>query len=325
MSSTLHLGRRGICLLILLLMPVALHAQSYEAAVFGDMPYVRNEADRATYLPRYHALLEQIGSAPVEFAVHVGDYTTGPFCGDSTVELRYREFQNFGRPLIFLFGDNDWTDCARGGFDPLERLAKLREVFTRGETSLGHVPIPLHRQSSDPRYARYRENVRWVKGRELYLGLNLPGSHNNWGRSEQPSQEYVQRNAANLVFLRESFELAARDSMRGVVVFIQANPGLNTLPEDRDPEMLRGFTDFLRELQAQTVAFGRPVVLFHGDTHYFRIDKPLVDERGHVVPNFTRVETFGHPNYYWVKLIVDPADPDLFRFRLMSPPGGVRE
>ena len=80
--------------------------------------------------------------------------------------------------------------------------------------------------------------------------------------------------------------------------------------------MMRGYEEFLRELQRLTVEFGRPVVLFHGDTHYFRIDKPLVDERGHVIPNFTRVETFGHPNYYWVRVRVDPDDPDLFTFRL---------
>ena len=305
-------------LLLLLSAPAALDAQSYDVAVFGDMPYVRDEASRAFYLPRYHRLLEAIGSAPVEFAVHVGDYTTGPFCGDSTVQLRYGEFRDFGRPLVFVFGDNDWTDCARGGFDPLERLEQLRQVFTQGNESLGRTRIVLQRQSENPQYAKFRENVRWVRGRELFVALNLPGSFNNWGRSAQPSAEYLERNAANLAFLRESFALAERDSSRGVVIFIQANPGLNSLPEERGAEMTRGFDDFLRELQQLTVSFGKPVVLFHGDTHYFRIDKPLVDGHGHVVPNFTRVETFGHPNYYWVRLRVDPADPDLFSFRLMG-------
>jgi hypothetical protein len=310
--------QRWLLSLVLCSVPAAAHAQSYDVAVFGDMPYVRDDASRAFYLPRYHGLLDAVGSAPVEFAVHVGDYTTGPFCGDSTVELRYREFQNFGRPLVFTFGDNDWTDCARGGFDPLERLEKLRQVFTQGNESLGRTRIPLQRQSDQPPYAKFRENVRWTRGRELYVALNLPGSSNNWGRSAEPSAEYLERNAANLAFLRESFALATRDSSRGIVIFIQANPGWNSLPEERNPEMTRGFDDFLRELQALTITFRKPVVLFHGDTHYFRIDKPLMDGHGHVVENFTRVETFGHPNYYWVKLHVDPADPELFSFRLMS-------
>jgi hypothetical protein len=310
--------QRSLFVLLLCSAPAVVRAQSYDVAVFGDMPYVRDAASRAFYLPRYHALLEAVGQAPVEFAVHVGDFTTGPFCGDSTVNLRYQEFQNFGRPLVFLFGDNDWTDCARGGFDPLERLEKLRQVFTRGNESLGRSRIALQRQSDHAQYAKFRENVRWTHGRELYVALNVPGSSNNWGRSAQPSAEYHERNEANLAFLRESFALAARDSSRGVVIFIQANPGLNSLPEERGPAMTRGFEAFLSELQAQTMVFRKPVVLFHGDTHYFRIDKPFMDGRGHVVANFTRVETFGHPNYYWVKLHVDPTDPELFSFRLVS-------
>jgi hypothetical protein len=40
-----------------------------------------------------------------------------------------------------------------------------------------------------------------------------------------------------------------------------------------------GFTDFLNVLEAETIAFGRPVALMHGDTHYFRIDEPLFDSK----------------------------------------------
>jgi hypothetical protein len=35
------------------------------------------------------------------------------------------------------------------------------------------------------------------------------------------------------------------------------------------------------------------VVAVHGDSHYPRIDKPLLDADGRRVQNFTRVETFG--------------------------------
>ena len=31
--------------------------------------------------------------------------------------------------------------------------------------------------------------------------------------------------------------------------------------------------------------------------------------------NFTRVETFGGPNSHWVRVIVDPKDPQLFSYR----------
>ena len=304
-------------LLMLLAAPSTSRAQGYEFAVFGDMPYVRDDAQRAFYLPRYHKLLEGLDKTNAEFVVHLGDYTTGPFCGDSTVNLRYREFQSMQKPLVFVFGDNDWTDCARGGFDPLERLEKLRQTFTQDDFTLGWKKLRLTRQSADPRFAKFRENVRWTMGEEMYVALNMPGSWNNWGPDpNQPNNEYVERNAANLEFLRETFALAMRDNKRGVALFIQANPGLNSLPEERTAVMTRGFDDFLTELYKLTAAFGKPVVLFHGDTHYFRIDKPLVNAEGHALPNFTRVEAFGHPNYYWLTVKVDPADPELFSFRL---------
>ncbi len=35
-----------------------------------------------------------------------------------------------------------------------------------------------------------------------------------------------------------------------------------------------GFHDILSKLRSMTIAFERPVVLVHGDSHYFMIDKP---------------------------------------------------
>ena len=77
-----------------------------------------------------------------------------------------------------------------------------------------------------------------------------------------------------------------------------------------------GFNDLLALLERETIAFARPVVLVHGDTHYFRIDKPLVSSVSHRrLENFTRVETFGNPDSHWVRATVDPRDPQVFTFR----------
>lgn len=305
--------RRVLVGLVLLLcaLPVAGSAQNYSVAVIGDMPYVLNETDRQIYLPRYHKLLSTLDSADVAAVVHVGDYTKGPFCGDSVVNERFGEFSRSKHPFIFTFGDNDWTDCARGGFDPLERLAKLREVFTQGDVALGRTALPLVRQSSNPQYAKFRENVRWTLGNELYVALNLP-SGNNMGKGDAPGHEYVERNAANLAWLRESFDVARRENRRGIAVFIQANPGLDRVPWSRKSNDLRPYQEFNVELQKLAVAFGGPVLLVHGDTHYFRVDKPFLDAAGAVIPNITRVEGFAHPNYHWVRLRVDAADPNVF-------------
>ena len=79
-----------------------------------------------------------------------------------------------------------------------------------------------------------------------------------------------------------------------------------------------GYSDFLKALKTETVAFGKPVVLMHGSTHYFRIDKPMF-EKGHgfgrMIENFTRVETFGNPESHWVRVIVDSKDRNVFTYK----------
>jgi hypothetical protein len=39
--------------------------------------------------------------------------------------------------------------------------------------------------------------------------------------------------------------------------------------------------------------------------------------------NFTRIETFGWPDTHWVRVTVDPANPQLFRFKAEIVPENV--
>ena len=73
---------------------------------------------------------------------------------------------------------------------------------------------------------------------------------------------------------------------------------------------------------AVVMLHGRPALLMHGDTHYFRVDKPLFRSwepdttgLGRQIENFTRVETFGFPEAHWVRGIVDLNDPQVFIFK----------
>jgi hypothetical protein len=148
----------------------------------------------------------------------------------------------------------------------------------------------------------------------VFAGFNVPGGANNFG-----NPEFALRNEANVVWLRESFARATNPRILGVLLVIQANPHYD-LPRTNQNRL--GFNAFLDALEEETVAFGRPVVLVHGDTHYFRIDQPMVSQHSRRrVEHFTRVETFGNPDAHWVRGTVDPRDPNLFRFR----PEHVRE
>ena len=59
----------------------------------------------------------------------------------------------------------------------------------------------------------------------------------------------------------------------------------------------------------------------HGDSHYFRIDKPFLNAFGQRLENFTRVETFGdnqangNNDVNWLKVLVDPRSREVFAYQ----------
>jgi hypothetical protein len=278
----------------------------FDFALIGDVPYTPHQTTNL-----FPNMMRELNAANLEFVVHDGDIKSGDTpCSDEVFEARRRDFDSSAHPFILIFGDNEWTDCARAanGFDPVERLERLREVFARGDQSLGRRKLPLARQSNEPRYAKFRENVRWEMGGVMFVGLNVPGSLNNFGKPE-----FAERNAANLAWLKESFAFAKIENARAIMIVIQANP----IPERGSTNRVHaGFRPLMEALIEETVAFQKPVVLVHGDTHYFRIDKPLVSPKSRQrIENFTRVETFGNPDVHWLRVTVDPRDPEVFTFR----------
>ena len=82
-----------------------------------------------------------------------------------------------------------------------------------------------------------------------------------------------------------------------------------------NPHDFDAYPDYIDELRRLTEPFAGQVVLVHGDSHYFKIDKPLNTPAGGVLANFTRVETFGARNTHWVSATIDPDDPNLTDFR----------
>lgn len=55
-------------------------------------------------------------------------------------------------------------------------------------------------------------------------------------------------------------------------------------------------------------------MLAMGDTHIFRVDKPLYDG-GQLVEHVTRVEGFGEDQVHWVRIEVYPDSSDVFSVR----------
>ena len=281
--------------------------RQFDFALIGDTPY---DALQETNL--FPNMIEELNQAQLAFVAHNGDFKSGSSpCTDECFEARARQFATIRPPFVFIFGDNEWSDCGRvktNAFVPEERLEKLRALFTQGDVSLGQRPMPLLRQSQTPAFAKFRENVRWVDGRVVFAGLNVPGSDNHFG-----TPEFGPRNAANIAWIQEAFALASRERFHAVMLIMQANPHFELPSTNR---VRRGFNEMLQVLERETLAFGKPVVLVHGDSHYFRIDQPLLGTGSkRRIENFTRVETFGNPDVHWLKVSVDHRDPNVFTFR----------
>jgi hypothetical protein len=176
------------------------------------------------------------------------------------------------------------------------------------------------------------ENRRWTVGRVVYATLNVQGSCNNLCDTAPDIEEFTARNQANIVWMRETFEQAKEKNAVAVMLITQADPGWDqsdiTRTGLRDPKTLvqadgqpDGYVDFLTELRDAVIDFAKPVAYVHGDSHYFRVDKPFLDSGGRRLENFTRVETFGdnqgngNNDVHWLKVLVDPRSREVFAYQ----------
>lgn len=272
-------------------------AAGFAFATLGDVPYDMEERARV------ERLLAGLERHEVAFAVHVGDIKSGQgLCADSVLADRRALLDASPVPLVLLPGDNDWTDCDRflaGGYVPEERLGKLRELFFASPGSLGRRSIPLERDATRANGC-CPENTRWWHENVAFVALHVVGSQDNRGREEDPRLEFTTRRGAVLTWIRDSFALARSRNARAAVVFIHANPSFER------PVPRPAYASLLETLRSEVAAFGRPVLLVHGDTHRHRVDRPWPGL------DLLRVEVPGSPEVAWVRVRVAPDSPQPF-------------
>lgn len=305
--------------------PVA--AQTFTFGLWGDMPYAK-----AGDGPKIAPLISDINASDIAFSIYDGDIKDGSSkCTDDVYVDAVKMFNALKKPAVYVPGDNEWTDCHRlnnGGYDALERLSHIRKVMFADTLSFGETKMVLDHQGKPG--DKFVENTRFVHGNIIFVGLNVPGSNNNKISSDKEctnksartleqckasNAEYMERDAANIAWMREAFDLAKKNRSPGIVLVVQADPGFD-LPETEDVDERKspaydGYTNFLAKLIEETKAYSGQVLFVHGDTHFFKVDKPL-NRQDDLIPNFTRLETFGSPNIHWVRVTVDLASPWVF-------------
>ena len=286
-------------------------AAPFAFVAFGCLPYTATPDSAAGY----SRLIAEVNRLAPAFSVHLGDtMSSGEKATDALLLQRRAEFNSFTGALVYTPGDNEWTDThaeKAGGFAPLERLARIREIYFKEERSLGQKPIPLVTQRRDARFAKFVENARWTHGGVMFATVHVVGSRNN----RQPNipgamDEYRDRDEANTAWLRATFAEATKSGAPGLALFFQAAPFIEA--GDR-PGYADGFEHFLKTTEELARAFAKPVLLVHADEHRYRLDFAMrFHSAGEPVPNVTRIESFGANNMHAVVVAVDPGSQQVF-------------
>lgn len=272
-------------------------------AVFGDAPYYPWEN------ARYTRLLAAVEQSRPSWLLHVGDLFWRP-CSDAMMSTRRREFDAMTTPVVYVPGDNEWTDChttQTGAFDTLVRLQQLRRTLLPDPSqALGRTAMTVTSQADQPAWREFAEHRRWTRGRVVFATLHLVGSDNGLApfaeRTPAHDAEVVHRTQAAVAWLGETFDTAAAQGAGTVVLAWHGNPGFSTPAGAR-----RGYEAVLDTLRARASRFNGEVLVIHGDSHQQHADHPLRGPGGVPIGNVTRLETFGSPDVGWVRVVVDTA------------------
>jgi hypothetical protein len=270
---------------------------SFSFGIMGDAPYFLTEE-----IP-FRLVLRDLDAHDLTTVISVGDIFWRP-CTDAMYQRARDQFNGLRHPVIYTPGDNEWFDCweaGSGGYEPQERLARLRQIFyTTPAQSLGGRKIPLISQ------ADFIENVRWTDHSLVFATVHLIGSGNGrWlfpNRTEDDITASRTRTEAAAAWLRETFSQATSEQAPAVVVATQGNV-FDEEPKDREP-----FEPFLTALREEAARFGRPVLVAHGDQHEYTVDRQLG------LANLARLEVPGSPNVGWVRVTVTPRAREPFAF-----------
>jgi len=248
-------------------------------ALMGDAPYSAAEVERLD------SLIDDLNRQPLAFIAHVGDITSGQGpCSDEWFEARKQQFARLRAPFVLLPGDNDWTDCHRTGFEPMERLAKWRELFCHSE------PVAFQPRAAGRRLLRAHPVA--VPGPALRRAQRAgqqqqPRPQQDDGRRATPS-------ACSGARMGERFRNDLPQEKPERAGPADAGESVSSTPIgcERLRQHPRGAS------QTGTDYPGR-VVLVNGDTHTYRDDEPL--------PSLRRIEVYGSPLVGWLRGSMAPS------------------
>jgi len=330
-------------------------AEQFDFVALGDTAY-NLPAD----YPVYERLIERINAAEPAFSIHVGDTWGALPCNEAAHRNILDWFARYQQPLIYTPGDNEWTDCRKpevlqtygqvitgkgtpadmaelmrlrsldSAFagesygDVLGSLAMIRKIFFAEAQSLGAKPMPVVRQADESDFKDMVENLRWERSGVLFATVHVTGSGMGFTINDPArANEAIERNRANVEWLKRTFAEAEATNAKAVVIALHAGMFFDQDGGEFSGKQLRGGDEgpyfwvamALRDLGTR---FGKPVLLINGDFHELVIDRPFLVSQGEgkapLYSNITRLQVYGAPELKAVRVSVDTDTPWVFGF-----------
>jgi hypothetical protein len=287
--------------------------EKFSFIAFGDMPYILPQD-----YPRFENVIKKINEQNSAFTVNVGDIKSSSTpCSEESYAKVLSYYQQFNKPMIYVPGDNEWTDCGKkeaGSYDSEERLEVIRKMFFKDHNSFGKEKIVLSSQSQKTEYSKFVENNRWEYGNVSFATVHIVGSNNNFlSSSKNGNKEFYEREKADLAWLDEVFKNAKEKNSSALVIVIHAD----MFSGSKDMKEASGFNEVKKKIKDLALDFKKPVLLINGDSHVLLIDKPFYssdDKTKKTLVNFTRLQVPGEANMHAVKITVNPDSGALFQF-----------
>jgi hypothetical protein len=193
--------------------------------------------------------------------------------------------------------------------------------FPRPGRTLGGKEVKV-----DYQLAALPENVNWGASHVQHGLVHVVGSNDDqvpWftdrpSGPETPHEhalhvaEYTGREAAGLAWVDAIFDRAEKSKAAGVLLGMQADMW-------DPPAEQSAFVPYKAKIAARAAEFGKPALLFEGDSHVFTVDRPAG-----MPANLTRVVVEGSTTvpHESLKLFVDRKDPGVFSC-VVKPFGGA--
>ena len=277
-------------------------------AIIGDSPYGASPTDTAEFT-KYPSYIAAINSdKDVSMVLHTGDIHSGKqYCTEDYNKSIFNQFSSSATPLIFIPGDNEWIDCQKvkqgGGTtnsyqlgDPYKNLDIVRSLFfSQPGKTLGKVAMSVNTQATQfdtafPADKAYVENVWFEKSNVLIATINLPGGSNNGASylstgvsglsalsitDQIRQQEIDSRTGAALRWMDTIFAKAKANNDSAILIMVQGD--MWDLDSNKmSDKTLTEWKQYIDKLAVLTKDFGKPVLLTHNDSHFYRFDNPLV-------------------------------------------------